>query len=85
MECTGGILTDIKQCKDLWVVLENRFGNQYVESYHLTSIVSAGDEFFGKFSNVHSADPHEGIHRDNLLSYAYNNFSNVVCSMCLSE
>lgn len=79
------ILNNILSCQDLWVILENRFGRQYVESYHLTNILIAGEEFWGKFSNVHSSDPQNGINPDKSLSYAYNNFSNVVCSMCLDH
>lgn len=85
MNMDKNLITNILSCKDLIVVLKNRYGNQYVESYLLPSILYSNDEFWGKFRNVHAADLHEGINNQNTVSYAYNNFSNIVSTSCLRD
>ncbi len=75
------LINDILMCKDLFVVLSNSNGNyDYLESYRLTNVVTFDNKFWGKFSNVHSACGHSEIYQNQVLSYAYNNFSNVVCT-----
>ena len=81
------IVDDVLLCRDVSVVLANREGNDrsYIESYPLNNFIVYKDKFWGKFANVHPPFGHD--ERDNIysLSYAYNNFSPVVCSMSLSE
>ncbi len=79
------IVEDILNGKDLLVVLENRYGRHYKESYNLDTIILKGDVFWGKFSNVHSPIGHKLIKISTPLSYAYNNFSDVVCTMNYAE
>jgi hypothetical protein len=79
------ICEDILDCKDLWVVLENRYGDQYVESYELPNVLYSKGEFWGKFRNVHSAHGHDVVDQTQTLSYAYNNFSSVVCTCGLAN
>jgi len=79
------ITDDILNCRDLWVVLENRYGEKYVESYELPNILYSNGEFWGKFRNVHSAYSHQVEDQTQALSYAYNNFSNIVCSCGLTS
>jgi len=72
---------DILDCKDLYVVLSNTNGHfEYIESYHLTNILYSNQKYWGKFSNVHAACGHPDLYQNQVLSYAYNNFSNVVCT-----
>jgi hypothetical protein len=79
------LIDSILSCHDLVVVLENRYGNQYVESYLLSNILYSDGNFFGKFRNIHPSDTHTGIRNLNSISYAYNNFSNVVSTTCLQD
>jgi hypothetical protein len=79
------LIDSILSCSDLVVVLENRYGDQYVESYLLPNILYSKGQFWGKFRNIHASDPHIGINNLNAISYAYNNFSNVVSTSCLTE
>jgi len=81
------IVDDVLLCRDISVVLANGEVNErsYIESYLLNNFIVFRDKFWGKFANVHPPFGHDD--RDNIysLSYAYNNFSPVVCSMSLSE
>ncbi len=82
----GNINNDILACKDLFVVLSNNSGDyDYIESYRLTNVFYFNEKFWGKFSNVHSACGHADIDQRHILSYAYNNFSNVVCTSTLLD
>ncbi len=78
------IVDDILQGRDLYVVLENRIGRKYVESYNLSTIVIKDDKFWAKFSNSHPPIGHDKINPMHSISYIYNNFCEVVCCMCLS-
>ncbi|MEY8213552.1 MAG: hypothetical protein RPR97_03605 [Colwellia sp.] len=75
------IIDEIINGKDFLVVLESRYGRHYKESYSLDTIIVKGNMFWGKFANVHSPVGHELINISTPLSYAYNNFSDVVCIM----
>lgn len=45
------LLVKLREGADLWVVLENRFGEKkYVESYHLSCLVLRGDFFMVVFA-----------------------------------
>ncbi len=77
----ASIVDDIINGKDLFVVLESSYGRHYKESYRLDTIILKGNIFWGKVSNVHSPVGHESIGVTTPLSYAYNNFSDVVCTM----
>jgi len=81
------IVDDVLLCRDVSVVLANREEKEknYIESYQLNNFIVFEDKFWGKCANVHSPIGHDD--RDNMysLSYAYNNFSPLVCSMSLSE
>ena len=83
MESTG-ISSQLLECKDIWVVLENRYGDKYIESYELPNILYSNNEFWGKFRNVHSAYGHNELDQTQTLSYAYNNFSSIVCTSSLT-
>jgi len=75
------ICSDILCCKDLFVVLSNVNGKfDYLESYRLTNILYSDNKYWGKFSNVHPAVGHDKLYSNQALSYAYNNFSSVVCT-----
>ena len=77
---------DILACKDLFVVLSNNYGKyDYIESYRLTNVFYSDKKFWGKFANVHSACGHPDVEQTQILSYAYNNFSNVVCTSALLD
>lgn len=79
-------LTDsILSCSDLFVILKSRYGGNFIESYYLSNILYSSEKFWGKFRNIHTADTHRDIKNTALLSYAYNNFSDVVCSSSLPE
>lgn len=82
---TDKLIDSILSCSDLIVVLENRYGDQYIESYMLPNILYSKGQFWGKFRNVHASDLHIDINNSNSISYAYNNFSNVVSTSCLSD
>jgi len=80
------IIDDLLCCRDISVVLRKRpEGRQYVESYLLKNLVLSNGQFWGKFANVHPPSGHEQISQFNMMSYAYNNFSPVVCTMSLSD
>ncbi len=79
---------DLLECKNISVVLKSRKSEDpYIESYRLNNLVYSGGRFWGKFSNAHS--PHAytkvGIGPWESLSYAYNNFAPVVCTLSLSS
>ncbi|MEY8203533.1 MAG: hypothetical protein RPR40_00550 [Bermanella sp.] len=82
-------MNDLIQCmlsgQDLYVVLKNRFGEKYVESYSLPTVILHEGRFWGKFSNVHSTVGHFDLENSRTLSYAYNNFSEVVCTVALNS
>ena len=69
----------IARGEDLHVVLENRYGRPYVESYGLTNIFMKDDCFWAKFRNVHASVGHQEIEQGQSLSYAYNNYCDLVC------
>ncbi len=75
------IVKNILDGGDLFIVLENRFGRHYKESYNLDTLIIYNDVFWGKFSSVHSPMGHGLIKTETPLAYAYNNFSDVVCTM----
>ncbi len=77
-------IDEILQGRDLYVVLENRMGRKYVESYNLSTIVLFEDKYWGKFRNNHAPMGHDQINPLHCLSYIYNNFCDVVCNMSLS-
>jgi len=79
------LIEDILSAKDLTVVLENRYGDKYVESYQLPVIMLQDNKFWAKFGNVHSATGHFDMNESIALSYAYNNFSDVVCTVGLNS
>mgnify|MGYP000576369560 CR=1 FL=1 len=79
------IIESILSCEDLYVILKNRWGEIYVESYQLPNILYSDGNFWGKFRNVHSAYGHTNIEKNQILSYAYNNFSNVVCTSGIED
>ena len=79
------VIDKIKNGEDLFVRLGNNRGRHYVESYDLSTIVIFKDKFWGKFRNVHSPLGHDELGGVTPLSYAYNNFCNVVCTMSLSH
>ncbi len=79
------IIQDILSGRDLYVVLENRFGKPYVEAYNLTTVLLQGDRFWAKFRNHHSPFGHKRLKADGVLSYAYNNFTDIVCTMSLNK
>ena len=75
------LVDQIHQCSELYIVLKNRYGKGYVESYKLPFVIAVGDQFWGKFQNVHAIDKHMGVSVSGVGAYLYNNFSNVVrCS-----
>ncbi len=75
------VIKSILNGEDLFIVLENRFGRHYKESYNLDTLIVHNDLFWGKFSSVHSPMGHELVKSATPLAYAYNNFSDVVCTM----
>jgi len=78
-------IQDILSCQDLYVLLTNNNGKfDYIESYRLTNIFCSDDRYWGKFSNVHAAVGHD-IQSNQCLSYAYSNFSSVVCTSGLTS
>ncbi len=79
------IIESILSCEDLHVILENKWGDRYVESYKLPNILYSEGKFWGKFRNVHSAAGHSSIEENQILSYAYNNFSNVICTSAMNN
>jgi hypothetical protein len=79
------LLNDVLECRDLHIVLKNRHGEQYIESYHLPVIVYSNGMFWAKFRNVHSIDNLTGIISPGLGAYAYSNYCNVVSCSFLSE
>ncbi len=80
------INSELLICRDISVVLRNRADRrQYIESYLLHNIVYSNGQFWGKFANVHPPAGHDELPQQNMLSYAYNNFSPVVCTMSLSD
>jgi hypothetical protein len=79
------LINSILDCKDLIVTLNYRHGSQSVVSYLLPNILYSSNKFWGKFRNIHSSDTLIGIKNTNAISYAYNNFSNVICTSCLTE
>ncbi len=79
------IIDSILSCEDLYVILENRWGDRYVESYKLPNILYSEGKFWGKFGNVHSAYGHSNIENDQIVSYAYNNFSNIICTSAMNN
>jgi len=80
------IIDDLLCCRDISVVLRKRpEGRQYVESYLLKNLVLSNGQFRGKFANVHPALVTDKLPQMNLLSYVYNNFSPVVCTMSLAD
>ncbi len=77
---------DILACKNISVVLEKRESESpYIESYRLNSLIYKEGEFWGKFSNSHCPHGHPEVGNWELLSYAYNNFSPVVCTLSLNS
>jgi len=89
------LLVKLREGADLWVVLENRFGEKkYVESYHLSSLVLRGDFFYGRFRHVHGPDRHIELFNPDLddrisgktgVSYGYTNFSRTVSTSSLED
>lgn len=76
----------ILNCRDVSVVLKNRESKlPYIESYRLNGITYCGGRFWGKFSNVHSPVGHKKVGTFDLLSYAYNNFTPVVCTHSINS
>lgn len=76
----------ILRCSDLFVLLTNNNGKyDYLESYRLGNILYYDEKFWGKFSNVHCAVGHPDIHSNEVLSYAYSNFSSVICTCGLAS
>jgi len=75
------IIKSLLNGEDLFIVLENRFGRHYKESYNLDTLIIHNDLFWGKFSTVHSPLGHELVKAVTPLAYAYNNFADVVCTM----
>ncbi len=78
------IIDGILQGDDLYVVLESRRGRKYIESYNLSTILVHGNKFWAKFKNNHAPIGHEHINPLHSISYIYNNFCDVVCTMSLS-
>jgi len=84
--CVSKEIKDILNCKDLYVLLTNNNGKfNYLESYRLTNVFYSDNQYWGKFSNVHAAIGHNDIKSNQPLSYAYNNFSSVVCTSGLTS
>ena len=81
------IVNDVLLCSDVSVVLANGETSErkYIESYPLTNFIVFEDKFWGKFANVHPPFGHDERENVYSLSYAYNNFSPVVCTMSLCE
>ncbi|MEY8214517.1 MAG: hypothetical protein RPR97_08545 [Colwellia sp.] len=79
------IIDSILSCEDLYVILENRWGDRYVESYELPNILYSDGKFWGKFRSVHSAFGLPNIEENKIVSYAYNNFANVVCTSEITD
>lgn len=79
------LCSELLKCKDLYVVLENRFQRKYIESYNLNNIFIRDLKFWAKFKNVHCASGHIGIDDRQSLSYAYNNFVDLVCCFGLDK
>ncbi|MEY8203536.1 MAG: hypothetical protein RPR40_00565 [Bermanella sp.] len=77
------IVEDILKAKDLVVVLENRVGHHYLESYQLSSVLMLGGKFWGKVRHVHPPVGNDDVYYSQPLSYAYSNFCDVVCSMSM--
>ncbi len=73
------LCTAIDAGENLYVILENRYGRPYVESYELTNVFMKGDRFWGKFRSVHASVGHLDIEQGQRLSYAYNNYCDLVC------
>ncbi|MEY8203535.1 MAG: hypothetical protein RPR40_00560 [Bermanella sp.] len=81
----NNISNDVLACKNISVILRNREnGRPYVESYRLTNLVYCEGRFWGKCANVHSPLGHDKMSASDSLSYAYNNFSPVVCTLSLN-
>lgn len=79
-------IKDILNCKDLYILLTNNNGKyNYLESYRLTNVFYSDNRYWGKFSNVHAAVGHNDIKSNQPLSYAYSNFSSVVCTSGLTS
>ncbi|WP_430459816.1 hypothetical protein ACQUQU_11430 [Thalassolituus sp. LLYu03] len=80
------LIQQILSCEDLCVVLRNRYGDEYVESYQLPVVMLSGDRFWAKFHNVHPID--SGVN-DVLIpgvgAYAYNNYCKVVACCYMSQ
>ncbi len=77
---------DILNCKNVSVVLRKReSSNVYIEGYRLNNIVYQNGRFWGKFANAHCPHGHKGVGPWELLSYAYNNYSPVVCILSVSQ
>ena len=79
------IIEDLNKGKDLFVVLKNRNGRGYTESYNLNTVVIKDKMFLGKFLPVHSPVGHSALGIRSPLSYTYNNFSDIVCTSSQSE
>ncbi len=77
---------DLLHCKNISVVLKNRnSGRAYIESYRLNNIIFSGGRFWGKFSNAHCPHGHKNVGPFDPLSYAYNNYTPVVCTLSLNN
>jgi len=79
------LIDSILECKDLIVRLNYKHGSQCEVNYLLPNILYSSNKFWGKFKNIHSSDTLIGIENKNAISYAYNNFSNVISTSCLTE
>ena len=80
------LLNSIRNCGDLCVILKNRYGDSYVESYQLPVIMLSGDRFWAKFHNVHPID--SGINDvtvPGVGAYAYNNYCKVVACSYMNQ
>jgi len=76
------IIESILECADLHVVLKNKLGDTYTESHELPNILFSEGKFWGKTRNTKINDNKTefNIEENNLLPYAYNNFSNIICT-----
>lgn len=79
------VIKNLLECKDLYVVLENRFKKKYIEQYKLNNVFLKDSIFWAKFGNVHSASGHPDIDNRQSLSYAYSNFFDLVCCFGLDQ
>jgi hypothetical protein len=79
------LIGSVLDCKNLIVILKNRYGEKYTEHYHLSNILYSSGKFWGKFRNIHQAKGHINIDESNTVAYAYNNFCNLISTCCLKD